>query len=199
MIVLGVQTGTKFLPTRLDQFGIYSCPYRLRRVWCEYDFREGELRFWTQCQYIGNHLSTSADLVCSQKYHSSSLIRVGTIYSPMVIVVSIFSGWIIFIVKKFTLVNCGMPPKRIYNSFAQNIFFLLFLLLTLILMAFPVFFSLTRSVIFQLLMVNFERQNTTLMRPLWQRCASLRTGQTIECCVSNNSSGYRKPRNSSPA
>ena len=61
----------------------------------------------------------------------------------MSIVVSCASLWAIFHVKKFVLVHCGLPPRRIYNSYQQNFFFSAVMLLTLGLMVFPVFFALT--------------------------------------------------------
>lgn len=75
--------------------------------------------------------------------YRQGLVWVGTIYSPMLIVVYILSGWIIFYVKMIVIRTCGLPPKRIYNSYQQNIYFLFFLLVMLGLMALPVFYGLT--------------------------------------------------------
>ena len=72
--------------------------------------------------------------------------RIGTTYSPVLIVTSLLLSWFIFVVKKFVLVNCALPPKRIYNSYTQNIYFLVFLLLTLFMMILPVFFAITRYI-----------------------------------------------------
>lgn len=63
----------------------------------------------------------------------------------MLIIVSLITGFLMFYVKSFTLSRCGLPPKRIYNSYAQNIYFLFVLLLTLALTAIPVFYSFTRK------------------------------------------------------
>lgn len=76
--------------------------------------------------------------------YRQALIWVGTVFSPMIIIVSLFTGYLLFFVKKFVLVSCSMPPKRIYNSYTQSLYFLGFQLLTLGLMIFPVFYSLTR-------------------------------------------------------
>ena len=62
----------------------------------------------------------------------------------MLLLVSIMSGWVIFFVKKFTLEKCGLPPRRIYNSYRQNIYFQFFLLFTLFLMMVPMGWMLTQ-------------------------------------------------------
>lgn len=73
--------------------------------------------------------------------YRQALLWVGCVYSPMTVLTSVIAGVVIFYVKKFTLVTCGLPPRRIYNSYSQNIYFLSFLLLTLIMVSLPVFFS----------------------------------------------------------
>ena len=74
--------------------------------------------------------------------YRQALYWVGCIYSPAVALTSLIAGVSIFFVKKFTLVHCGLPPRRIYNSYTQNYFFLFFLLVTLCLVALPVFYTL---------------------------------------------------------
>lgn len=76
--------------------------------------------------------------------YEQALVWIGVVYAPVVILISLVTGAALFFVKKFTLTTFGKPPRRVYNSYSQNIYFLLFLLLTLGLMAFPTFFSITQ-------------------------------------------------------
>ncbi|KAI3645956.1 hypothetical protein MP228_008884 [Amoeboaphelidium protococcarum] len=76
--------------------------------------------------------------------YQQALVLIGVVYSPAVVVLSLLLGGITFYVKYLTLCYCGLPPRRVYNSYFQNIYFLMFLVLTLLLMAFPTFFSLTQ-------------------------------------------------------
>ncbi len=86
----------------------------------------------------------------SIQYLNIDIRRAGTIFAPATIMLALFSTVILFKVKKFVLIRCGLPPKRIYNSYTQNIYFQFFLLFTLGLMLLPVGWVFTRFVIFML-------------------------------------------------
>jgi hypothetical protein len=74
--------------------------------------------------------------------YRQSVVWIGTVYSPCVIIVSIVTSVVQFYIKKLSLQYSGLPPKRIYNSHTQSIIFLFFLLVSLALMAVPAFFTL---------------------------------------------------------
>ncbi len=76
--------------------------------------------------------------------YRQAIVWVGTIYSPVLIILSLFMDAIIFFVKRITLSVCGLPPRRIYNSYTQNIYFLFFLLFALGLMVAPVYYGITK-------------------------------------------------------
>jgi hypothetical protein len=53
--------------------------------------------------------------------YRQALVWVGTVYSPMAIIISLATSYLLFFIKKFVLVHCSLPPKRIYNSYTQNL------------------------------------------------------------------------------
>ncbi|KAJ3374725.1 Transmembrane channel-like protein 4 [Allomyces arbusculus] len=75
--------------------------------------------------------------------YRQAIIWVGSVYAPIISLQAIFTTTIMFYVKKWTIIMFADPPRRIYNSYAQVIWFLLFMLLTLLLMAVPILFAVT--------------------------------------------------------
>ncbi|KAJ1500631.1 hypothetical protein HMI56_003711, partial [Coelomomyces lativittatus] len=75
--------------------------------------------------------------------YRQSITWIGSIYAPIMPWVGMFSTTVIFFVKKWTVQRYADPPRRIYNSYSQVIWFLLFMFITLILMMVPALFVLT--------------------------------------------------------
>ncbi|KAI9137413.1 hypothetical protein BKA69DRAFT_919046 [Paraphysoderma sedebokerense] len=73
--------------------------------------------------------------------YRQAIVWIGSVYAPIMSVFSIIIGFFMFFVKKWITVRFSAPPRRIYNSYSQVSFFLLFLLLTLILTAGPTLFA----------------------------------------------------------
>ncbi|KAI9216996.1 hypothetical protein BC828DRAFT_408908 [Blastocladiella britannica] len=73
--------------------------------------------------------------------YRQAVIWIGSTYAPFLPVASLFTTTIIFYVKRFTVLRWAQPPKRIFNSYTQVIWFLVFMLMTLILMAVPALFA----------------------------------------------------------
>jgi hypothetical protein len=75
--------------------------------------------------------------------YRQALFWFGAIYAPIVPLVSSITVFVIFYLKKWSLLRFSAPPRRIYSSFTQRIYFLLFLLATLTLMALPIGYTMT--------------------------------------------------------
>ncbi|KNE69276.1 hypothetical protein AMAG_13658 [Allomyces macrogynus ATCC 38327] len=75
--------------------------------------------------------------------YRQAIIWIGSVYAPIISLQAIFTTTVMFYVKKWTIIMFADPPRRIYNSYAQAIWFLLFMLLTLLLMAVPILFAVT--------------------------------------------------------
>ncbi|KNE68767.1 hypothetical protein AMAG_13407 [Allomyces macrogynus ATCC 38327] len=75
--------------------------------------------------------------------YRQAIIWIGSVYAPIISLQAIFTTTVMFYVKKWTIIMFADPPRRIYNSYAQVIWFLMFMLLTLLLMAVPILFAVT--------------------------------------------------------
>ncbi|ORZ31556.1 hypothetical protein BCR44DRAFT_1487705 [Catenaria anguillulae PL171] len=73
--------------------------------------------------------------------YRQAIIWIGSTYAPAMTVFSIATTTIIFYVKRYTVVSFAQPPRRIFNTYSQVIWFLMFMLLTLVLTAAPILFA----------------------------------------------------------
>ncbi|EPZ36648.1 hypothetical protein ROZALSC1DRAFT_26652 [Rozella allomycis CSF55] len=75
--------------------------------------------------------------------YRQAIVWFGTPFCPILPFLSMVANLILFHVKKLSLVRFTAPPKRIYSSYKQSIYFMLFMLTTLIFMMLLLGFVLT--------------------------------------------------------
>ena len=75
--------------------------------------------------------------------YRQAIIWIGTIYSPVIPLIAVVTGMLIFYVKKWILLSFGSPPSRLYSSSAQVFYFVLFLSVTLVISAVPILYAIT--------------------------------------------------------
>ncbi len=63
--------------------------------------------------------------------------RIGTMYSPIIIVVGVLNSFVLFYVHLWTVQKIASPPKKMYSSVSHGTFFMMLMLLTLIIVLIP--------------------------------------------------------------